>query len=309
MTFLSIICILIVEQFKTSPSDKLSEWLASYAAFLEQQFNGGEENHGKVAWMVGVALPAFLVWLLGLLLDYVNPVLDVALGLVVLYLSLGFRQFSHFFTDIQLALRAGELERARQLIAAWRGRSSERLGSADIVRVAIEEGILASQRHVFAPVFWFAVLGPAGVLLYRLGQATARHWRHGVTNFSGEERRFDTFACRAFVVLEWMPARLTAMAFAIVGDFEDAVYCWRTQANAWPETSSGILLASGAGALGIRLGMPLPDAMGMETRPELGLGDDADVDHLQSAIGLIWRALLLCLLLLALMTVMHWAGG
>ncbi|MBS3935011.1 MAG: cobalamin biosynthesis protein, partial [Sulfuritalea sp.] len=109
--------------------------------------------------------------------------------------------------------------------------------------------------------------------------------------------------------LDWLPARITAASFAIVGDFEDAVYCWRTQARQWSDSAAGILLASGAGALGIRLGMPLSDSLGIDVRPELGLGDDADVDHLQGAIGLVWRALVLCLLLLALLTVAGWAGA
>jgi adenosylcobinamide-phosphate synthase len=127
-----------------------------------------------------------------------------------------------------------------------------------------------------------------------------------------EHPQFGEFARRAFQALDWLPARMTAATFAIVGDFEDAVYCWRTQASQWGDAASGILLASGAGALGIRLGLPLPDSGelgGIEARPELGLGDDADVDHLQSAIGLVWRALVLCLLLLALLTIASWVGA
>ena len=86
-------------------------------------------------------------------------------------------------------------------------------------------------------------------------------------------------------VLEWLPVRLTAMTFAIVGDFEDAIHCWRTQAAGWPDPESGILLASGAGALGVRLGMPIPQGGMLADRAELGVGDDADADSMQSAIG------------------------
>jgi adenosylcobinamide-phosphate synthase len=125
----------------------------------------------------------------------------------------------------------------------------------------------------------------------------------------GDCERFGQFARRAFQALDWLPARLTAITFAIVGDFEDAVYCWRTQAGQWPDRASGILLASGAGALGIRLGLPLPSDIGIDARPELGLGEDADVEHLQSATGLVWRALVLSLLLLALLTLASWVGS
>jgi adenosylcobinamide-phosphate synthase len=307
MTFLSIICVLVLEQFKAPPAARIDALQSSYAAFIEHQFNGGEQRHGMTAWMVGVALPALLMLALGLALDFMHPVPGFLLDVVVLYLVMGFRQFSHFFTDIQMALRMGELDRARQLLATWRGQGAERLGSAEISRLAIEQGILSSHRHVFAPLLWFMVLGPAGAVLYRLSLGMAQHWS-GTTGAAGENTAFGRFARQAFQVLDWLPARVTAVTFAIVGDFEDAVYCWRTQAEQWPDAASGILLSSGAGALGIRLGLPLPEVVGIEARPELGLGDDADIEHLQSAIGLVWRALVLCLLLLALLTVASWVG-
>lgn len=307
MTFLCIISVLILEQLRASPAARIMAWLAAYAAFLERHFNGGEQRHGIAAWIVGVALPAFLVLLLQSGLGYLNPLLGFAFAFAVLYLVMGFRQFSHFFTEIQVALRAGELDQARHLLAQWRGGNAERFGSAEIARLAIEQGVVSSHRHVFAPLLWFMVLGPAGALLYRLSAEMAQRWQ--LTTWSGTETdRFADLAVQAFHWIDWIPARLTAVTFAIVGDFEDAVYCWRTQASQWGDVASGILLASGAGALGVKLGMPIPDVLGIEVRPELGLGEYADVEHLQSAIGLVWRALILCLLLLALLTVASWVG-
>lgn len=120
--------------------------------------------------------------------------------------------------------------------------------------------------------------------------------------------RFGEFAQRAISVLEWLPLRITAMTFAIVGNFEDTVYCWRTQAANWPDKDAGILLASGAGALGVRLGMPIPEGGMPLDRPEMGIGDDADADFMQSAIGLVWRSIALWLLLLLLMTLANLVG-
>lgn len=307
MTFFSIICALVLEQLKALPAARIGALQLAHAEFLERHFNGGEERHGMTAWGVGVALPVLLLLVLRIGLDFGYSFVGFVLDVAILYLTMGFRQFSHFFTDIQLALRMGELDRARRLLADWRGVGAEQLGSADIARLTIEQGIVASHRHVFAPLFWFMVLGPAGAVLYRLGLSVMQHWTaRGVP--TGERDRFGQFARRAFQLLDWLPARLTAITFAIVGDFEDAVYCWRTQASQWHDSASGILLASGAGALGLRLGAPLPGELGVEARPELGLGEDADVEHLQSAIGLVWRALVLSLLLLALLTVASWVG-
>lgn len=311
MTLLSLLCVLVLEQFKALPAAQLRAAQSAYAHFLERRFNGGEYRHGLIAWSAGVAVPALLVLVLHFVLNQVHQVLAFGFDVLVLYFLLGFRQFSHYFTDIQLALRMGELERARHLLAEWRGQGAERLRSADIARLAIEQGILSSHRHVFAPLFWFLVLGPAGAVLYRFAMVAAEYWPRSGGPLDWHPQ-FGEFARRAFQVLDWLPARMTAATFAIVGDFEDAVYCWRTQASQWADQASGILLSSGAGALGIRLGFPLPEAGepgGIEARPELGLGDDADVDHLQSAIGLVWRALVVCLLLLALLTVASWVGA
>jgi adenosylcobinamide-phosphate synthase len=309
MTFLSILCVLVLEQFRAAPAARIQAWQTVYAGFVERHFNGGEHRHGAAAWMVGVGLPALLVLALRLSLDFIHPLLAFAFDVAVLYLVLGFRQFSHFFTNIQLALRMGEVERARQLLAEWRGTGGERLDGAEIARLTIEQGIVSSHRHVFAPLFWFMVFGPAGAVLYRLSLGMARAWDRPA--WAGDpSAEFGRFAARVFEWFDWLPARLTAATFAVVGDFEDAVYCWRTQAGQWADATAGILLASGAGALGVRLGQPLPDATaGIEARPELGLGDDVDVEHLQSAVGLMWRALVLCVSLLALLTLASWAGS
>ena len=72
---------------------------------------------------------------------------------------------------------------------------------------------------------------------------------------------------------------------------------------------AGIILASGAGALGVTLGGPIPVLGGEpDFRPELGLGEPADPDLLTSAIGLGWRALVLWLLLMLLLTLANWAN-
>lgn len=308
MTLLSILCVLVFEQLKAPPTARASAVLTAYADFLEGHFNGGERRHGVAAWCFGVVLPILLVLLLLWTLNAIHPLFGFCLTIVLLYFAMGFRQFSHYFTDIQLALRMGELERARQLLGKWRGGGAERLNSSQIAKLSIEQGIIESHRHVFAPLFWFVLLGPAGALLYRLSLHKRERWAL-VTVLPGEINHFGAFALQAFQLLDWVPVRITAITFAIVGDFEDAIFCWRTQAEQWPDTGSGILLSSGAGALGVRLGLPLPDETGLDVRPELGLGDEADIEHLQSAIGLVWRALILPLLLLALLTVASWVAA
>jgi cobalamin biosynthesis protein CobD/CbiB len=75
------------------------------------------------------------------------------------------------------------------------------------------------------------------------------------------------------------------------------------QARAWPDPESGIVLAAGAGAMGVRLGMPVQDMDGLNPRPELGVGDPADALFLDSAVGLLWRAVVLWVVVIAMITV------
>ncbi len=307
MIVISLIVVLLLEQLRPLAERKVvAVPLSHYARFFEGHFNDGQERHGMIAWLLAVLPATIACAALYFALLAVNPLLGFLWNVAILYLTLGFRQFSHYYTDIHLALRMGETDRARALLGEWRGRAADGLNATEIARLAMEEALVASHRHVFAVVVWFVLLpGPAGALMYRLAYYFKRQW--------GERRdvefgAFDRFAARAFAVIDWLPVRITAAAFAVVGDFEDAVYCWRTQAARWPDEAAGILLASGAGALGVRLGLPIVESGEVLARPEMGLGEEADADFMQSGIGLVWRTLVLCLLLLALLGVANWAG-
>jgi adenosylcobinamide-phosphate synthase len=145
--------------------------------------------------------------------------------------------------------------------------------------------------------------GPGGAVLYRLSGVVARQWERRAGD---EDSGFAAAARDLFQWLDWVPARLTALSFAVVGDFEDALYAWRAQAASWIDRGVGVILASGAGALGVRLGDSLHADGRLVYRPELGLGDVADQEHLNSAVGLIWRSVVLWVLVMTLVTVANW---
>jgi adenosylcobinamide-phosphate synthase len=102
---------------------------------------------------------------------------------------------------------------------------------------------------------------------------------------------------------------MTAIAFSIMGDFEGAIYCWRTQSTLWPRVVDGVLIAAGAGALGIRLGGLVHEGSELVERPDIGTGEPADVDFMYGAVGLIRRTLVLFLLIILLIGISGWAGG
>ena len=297
MGVIATVAALLLEQWR--PLGNRSAYanaLAHWADWLERSFNAGEARHGTIAWSIAVLGPAAAALALYALLYWMDEAFGILLNIAALYLALGFRQFSHTFTAIQGALRDGDLERARELLGAWRGEPAQHRSREEVVRLTIEAALAASHRRVFGVLFWFIVLpGPSGAILYRLALFVARRWR-GLG-------AFGRCAERAQELLEWPATRLTAASFAVVGDFEDAVYCWRTQAAAWPDAQLGVVLAAGAGALGVKLGMPLQEVDGLAPRPELGVGEAADTPFLDSAVGLIWRALVVWVFAYTLLSV------
>ena len=290
-----------------------------HARYLERKLNGGTRQHGVIAAVAALAPPVLVSAALFWLADAVHPALGLVVNVIVLYCLMGFRRFSHALSAIVAALSANDIPAARRALAAWRaGPSTTDLASAEIARLAIERGLVDAYRQVFGVIFWFVVLpGPAGAVLYRAAVLLAEEWRGPVPGVEPSplvqsRAEFGMPARALLMALDWLPVRLTALSFAIVGDFEDAVACWRTQASRWSAQEGGlaigVLLAAGGGALGVQLGGMVPTLSGdPDLRPELGLGDPVEPDVLPSAVGLVWRALVLWLLVILLITLANLA--
>jgi len=313
MNLIAILIALGLEQWRAFHwRSGVQQLFGRYARFLERRFNAGTEQQGALTALLAmgplVAIAAGGYWAL----DALHPLLGLAWNVAILYLLVGFRHFSYAFTAIGEALRAGDAIAAHKRLVAWRGADASAATAEEIPKLAIEKGIEDSYRHVFATLFWFLVLpGPGGAVLYRLTVLLAVQWQGAALTPIGHQlAAFGRPVQRLLYWLDWVPVRLTALTFAIVGDFEDAIYCWRVQAKQWPSVHDGILLASGAGALGIRIGGIVTDSTGEpEFRPELGMGEPAEAEVLPSAIGLVWRAMLVWLAVLLLLTLAYWAPG
>lgn len=306
MTFFSLLVAFLVEQLRPLRHDnRIYRAFSAYADGLERQFNASQFRHGVAAWMLAVLPAVLLVLVVQILLYRASPLLAWVWNVAVLYLMMGFRQFSHYFTEIMHALRDDNVAEARDNLSRWRGASADEFNSSEIARVAIELGLIGSHRHVFGTIVLFVVMGPAGAVLYRLAALLNDKWGARTDAEFGE---FGRFAERFFFWLDWLPARLTALSFAIVGNFEDAVYCWRTQAQSWTRHTEGIILAAGAGALGVRLGDALHEYGSVVYRPEMGAGETADVVYMHSTVGLIWRTLVLWMFLVLVVTLAYALG-
>jgi adenosylcobinamide-phosphate synthase len=319
MTFFSILCALLIEQLKPLRADnQVYGGIKTLAMRIEGWFNAGEPKNGRMGWilmMLVLVLPVAIVYWV---LQYYGLVfLAFAWNVIVVYLTLGFRHYSHYFTSIQLALNQGDDATARQLLAEWTRSDTVGMDATEICRVAVEKSLITTHRNVFGVFFWFLMPGgPACAVLYRVSEYLARAWNEPEHM---RNEAFGQFAAKAFYWIDWIPVRLTAIAFAVVGNFEDAIYAWRNFANRWTDESRGIILAAGGGAMGVRLGTP------QENAPQLLPADAATVDlsdvetdvlpgeepslrALQSTVGLVWRALILWMILLLLLSSVVWLG-
>ncbi|WP_372659817.1 cobalamin biosynthesis protein, partial [Hydrogenophaga sp.] len=223
---------------------------------------------------------------------------------------LGFRQFSHHFTDIRRALEEGNEALAREKLAAWLRIDVGSLPRTELLRQIIEHSVLAAHRHVFGVliafvVFWLLGLGPAGAVFYRLAEYLSRNWRARADGTPSEGLR--NAAARAWAWIDHVPARMTALCFATVGNFEEAVSSWRSDAALYAPGSDGVVLAATSGALNVRLRPRLENEV---DDPELGTGTrpEPTLAHLASVVGLVWRSVVLWMLLLALMSLARLLG-
>lgn len=314
MAWLALLATLALEQaFALPPNNPVYGMAHLVSDSAMRQFNAGRRRHGVYAWLVLVGIAAAGCCVAFYAARSIHWALAWAFDVAVLYVTFGFRQFSHPLTQMQAAIEAGDVAGARQLLSELKQRSDPSFRASDlppgeIARQAVEYGILQAHRHVFGVLFWFVLLpGPTGAVVYRLAEFIARRWNlrpaAGATGLPPD--RFGEFAARAFEIIDWLPARLSALGFAIVGDFEGAVDCWRRVGadGREPVGSRVVLLASAGGALGFRV-MPESEAVRWFESPgadSTGLREP-DTAGMRSAVGLVWRALVLWMLLLLLLT-------
>jgi len=327
MSFFAILFALLIEQARPlARSNPVHAGLRLWARWVSRNFDAGKSHHGWVAWSLTVVGPSLLAAVIYWLLDgFVGWALAIVWSTVVLYFTLGFRQFSHHFTAIRDALDAGDEAQARELLAQWQRVEVADLPRSELLRHVIEYSVLAAHRHVFGVLTCYSILaalgfGPAGAVLYRLAEFVARYWLHRSAT-QPVSTGLQAASARAWSLIDWVPARATALAFAVVGSFEEAIDCWRYHAQRFPNDNDGVVLAATSGAVNVRLGGEAlrsaaagqgvaageaspSDSADSESTP----GREAEPAHLRSIVGLVWRSVVLWMVLLALLTLARLLG-
>lgn len=309
MSFISVLVALLLEQARPmSRGNSVHAAVRAWVRWNTRNIDAGTAVHAGLAWSISVLLPAtgalVVHWLLYVIVGWPAT---VVWSVLILYVTLGFRQFSFHFTQIRDALTDGNEALARVLLANWRQVDEGELPQSEIVRHVIEHSVLAAHRHVFGVLFWFSFLaalgfGPTGAVLYRLSEFVARYWQHASkTRLLPVSEPLKQAASNAWVLVDWLPSRITALGFAVVGSFEEAIDCWRNYEQRVDADNDGIVLAATSGAINIRL-------QGVQGQSDLFPGQIPGLAHLEVVVGLVWRTVVMWMVLLALLTLARLLG-
>jgi adenosylcobinamide-phosphate synthase len=318
MSFLSLLLALLIEQARPLVRGNwVHATIQAWVSWISQTLDAGHPRLAWTTWSLAVGLPTVIATVVHwVLISIFGWPVAMIWSVAILYVTLGFRQFSHHFTDIRDALDVGDERLARELLAEWQQVEVGSLPRSELMRHVIEHSVLSAHHHVFGVLTWFSVLaalgfGPAGAVIYRMSDLVSDTWQASPKVTKGwVSDTLQNAARDAWRHVDWLPARLTAVAFAVVGNFEEAIDCWRNHAQRFPDDNDGVVLAATAGALNVRLG---GEALGAEETDgsqdsESTPGRTPEMAHLPSVVGLVWRSVVLWMVLLALLTLARLLG-
>lgn len=174
---------------------------------------------------------------------------------------------------VEQALAQG-LPEGRARVAWLVSRDVSRMDAAEVRETAIETLAENLNDSVIAPLFWFAVAGLPGAVVYRFANTADAMW-----GYRGRYEWAGKWAARADDALNWLPARLTALLLWPVGQ---GAALWRN-ASLTPSPNGGWPMGAMALGLGVRLGKPGVYTLNATDREPVA----ADV---HKAVALAWRA-------------------
>ncbi|WP_028994056.1 adenosylcobinamide-phosphate synthase CbiB [Azonexus hydrophilus] len=264
------------------------------AAAIEKRLNRRTIAGGVLGWALAV-----LPWVaLALAL---RPLAPFAVDVLLLYFSLGARSLCEHAEAVARPLREGRLDEARQRVGWIVSRDTAALDESGVAKAGVESVLENGNDAIFGALFWFALLGGPGALLFRLANTLDAMWGYRTERYN----LYGRWAARFDDALNWLPARLTALSYALLGRWRDALACWRTQAPGWESPNAGPVMAAGAGSLGVQCGGAAIYHGREEIRPPLGCGPAPVAADLGRAITLIRRSLWLWLAVLFLIGALH----
>jgi adenosylcobinamide-phosphate synthase len=265
------------------------------AQYFERRLNTNTQRTPLAQRLLGVLAVSVAVgpWVLLVALASALPMLHYWVAVAALYFALGQQSLRQHALRVQRALEAGNLDDARVQVGYMVSRDTANMDVRAVATAAVESVLENGNDAVFGALFWFLVGGAPGVLLFRLANTLDAMWGYRTPRYL----YFGWAAARFDDVLNFVPARLTALTYAVVGSTRSALRCWRLQARAWESPNAGPVMAAGAGALGLGLGGGAYYHGEWEERPPLGVGSPPDAGSIRAALRLVQFGVALWLLL------------
>lgn len=236
-----------------------------------------------------------LAWLVTGIAWRIQPVVGFLVAAWIGYTALAARDLFRHVNEVQLALSENDLPKARASVAKIVGRDTANMNKSEVARAAIESLAESFCDGVAAPLFWFCVAGPAGAMAYRAANTLDSMVGHKDERY----REFGWAAARLDDLLNWIPARLAAVAIcaaALGGRSRQAWNTWKTDGDKHASPNAGQTEAAMAGALGVSLGGPNYYDGELHDAPRMGKPEfPIDEQTLGNAMELIVIAYLLLL--------------
>lgn len=224
----------------------------------------------------------------------------IVANILLLYFALGHKSLHQHAHAVTQALDNNDETQAR-IAASWM--VSRDSAAIEPVPATIESVLENGNDGVFGALFWFFVLGGTGVLLFRLANTMDAMWGYKTPRLY----YFGWAAARLDDVLNYIPARLTALTYALLGKTRTALRCWASQAPLWDSPNAGPVMAAGAGALDIKLGGAARYQDEWHLRPQLGSDKQALATDIDRALKLVRHGVYLWLALFLLIVVIYHA--
>ncbi|MFT5501749.1 MAG: AmpE protein [Woeseiaceae bacterium] len=301
MKLLALLIGLIVERLAT----QLFHWRR--LRWLDRLFDFGFRQCERFAnWppvipvvllAIVMVLPVFVVVLsLG---DTLFGFPYLILAIIVLFFSLGPKDIGEDVDEYCRAIEADDEQRINAMTKAL----IEKDAPADpLERISAVEAAVCVQANnrLFAVIFWFVLLGPLGAWTYRVTDLVRRRAVFNASRDDGNTVSQDTVEGTQLLHgwLAWIPARLTAIGYAMAGSFEGALSAWRNPQENSPahlnEQNESLLARVGIGALGLH---PV----------EGESNSDRGVRGATAANGLVFRLLFIWAAVIAAMTLYGWS--
>lgn len=264
---------------------------------IEALFYGAEDASASMRYLRGIAaVSALLIPLVAfatLLQQF--AIFGTLFSIALLYFAIAPRSLSEHAGRVADAFSSNDLTAARQAVSMMVSRDTSRLDESGVARATVESVLENGNDAIFAALFWFVVAGAPGVLLYRLSNTLDAMWGYRNARYN----YFGWAAARLDDVLNFIPARLTALSYALLGNTHSALRCWHQQAPVWESPNAGPVMAAGAGSLQVQLGGAAIYHGQQEQRPSLGCGIAAGAADIVRAVRLVRRTLYLWLIVIA----------